>query len=186
MKPWRFGREYYYRWKEYFLNQPPVNLTTESTCAMCLIPMNPQEIMLRALISAEKAVPVKAGCLNTPDGTYIIYSYVCSRSVLTEDMIDDLILISSGLFDFGRWDWTDEAVRRAVLAVEGGEANDKLDWRAISAFQKVSAAYRQKRRFFFTVGSELIPKQYVAKTKAQKEKEDAKRKAKKTAPWLHD
>lgn len=186
MKSWRFGQKYYEVWKEIFLNQPSVNLTTEATCAACLVPMSPQEIMFRALLSAKKAVPAKKDHLNAPDGTYIIYSYVCSRSTLTEDMIDDLILISSGQFDFEHWDWTDKSREKAIHRVESGEANDKLDWRAISIFQIVSAAYRKKRRFFFVTGSELVPKPYAAKTKSQMEKEDAKRRAKKTAPWLHN
>ena len=186
MKSWRFGQKYYEVWKNIFLNQPPVNLTTEATCAAFLVPMSPQEIMFRALLSAEKAVPAKKDHLNAPDGTYIIYSYVCSRSVLTEDMIDDLILISSKQFNFEHWDWTDKAVEKAIHRVENGEANDKLDWWAISTFQKVSAAYRKKRRFFFAASSELVPKPYVTKTKSQMEKEDAKRRAKKTAPWLHN
>lgn len=183
MTAWRFDRLYYEEWKSRFLNQSIKKLKTNAICAACLKPLTPREIMFRALLRTENVLPKNSTDL---DGVYIIYTYVCSHSVLTEGMIDDLILISSGRFDFDNWNWTDEAVQNAIQEIENGGESDKLDWKSINAYQRISDEYKEKRRYFFSGNLNMAWAPYVAKTMHKKEEEDEKRRAKKKAPWIHN
>lgn len=91
-------------------------------------------------------------------------SYICHYSTLPEDFIDDIIFITSGLFSFNKWD--DVHVHAIVKSIEdndfknenllklfsgynGHKLNDRLDWREISRYQKLSSEFIESHRNFF-------------------------------------
>ena len=91
-------------------------------------------------------------------------SYICHYSTLPEDFIDDIIFITSGLFSFNKWD--DTHVHAIVKSIEdndfknenllklfsgynGHKFNDRLDWREISRYQKLSSEFIESHRNYF-------------------------------------
>ena len=91
-------------------------------------------------------------------------SYICHYSTLPEDFIDDIIFITSGLFSFNKWD--DTHVHAIVKSIEdndfknenllklfsgynGHKLNDRLDWREISRYQKLSSEFIESHRNYF-------------------------------------
>lgn len=197
---WRLTKEEYEARRERFLSLPGRLLNTEATFTRCLKPLPPDEVIFRALLTAEGAKPKSLGGWgHSPDGHYIVYAYVCEHSRLDENVLDALIMISSEQFDFGAFDWSREAVERAVRNIEGGAAwdapgkqrpqavRDRLDWAAVRRSQNVSREYIKKRRFFFagTDGARQPFKEpYRAKTPKEKEERDERRRKRKYAPWL--
>ena len=114
------------------------------------------------MLTAEGAIPTAAAGQKGPpsrqtkhDGTYIIYTYVCENTQMPAPLIDDLVRISSGRFDFEAWDWTDEASLRAVreegrTILKGGRGDDRLDWAAIRDYQDhLSEKWKKQRYPFF-------------------------------------
>ena len=91
-------------------------------------------------------------------------NYICQYSHLPEDFIDDIIFITSGQFSFNKWD--DVHVHAIVKSIEdndfknenllklfsgynGHKLNDRLDWREISIYQKLSSEFIESHRNFF-------------------------------------
>lgn len=197
---WRLTKDEYEAWKKSFLSFPANVLNTEGTCAACLTPMPPDEVIFRALLTAEGAEPEnKEGWRHSPDGHYIVYAYVCEHSRLDEDVLDALIMISSGQFDFDAFDWSREAIEKAIQNITGGavwetpgeqkpqHVLDRLDWAAVRKNQRVSIEYVRRRRFFFAGTDEArqpFKEPYRAKTPKEKEERDERRRKRKYAPWL--
>ena len=91
-------------------------------------------------------------------------NYICQYSHLPEDFIDDIIFITSGQFSFNKWD--DVHVHAIVKSIEdndfknenllklfsgynGHKLNDRLDWREISRYQKLSSEFIESHRNYF-------------------------------------
>ena len=159
---WRFSKSTYGEWKGRFLSAGPSITDTEAVCRDCTRSMPLAELAFRALLTAEGAMPTAPDGRKGPpsrqarhDGTYIIYTYVCEHTQMPAPLIDDLIRISSGRFDFEAWDWTDEASLRAVREVgreilKGGHGDDRLDWAAIRDCQKnLPEKWKRQRYPFF-------------------------------------
>ena len=165
-RPWRFSKAAYGEWKGRFLAGGPAVTSTEAVCRDCLAPMPLAQVAFRALLTAEGATPMVASGGKGPpsrqarhDGTYIIYTYVCENTRMPAPLIDDLVRISSGRFDFEAWDWTDGATLRAVREegreiLKGGRSADRLDWAAIRDHQKHLPEKWKKQRYPFFESAE--------------------------------
>lgn len=151
-------REEYEAWLQ---AKPKEFFKTNTICADCLRPMDEREIILRAIATVPFQTEV------------IIFAYVCETSRMSEECIDALIYISAGFFDPDKWDFSPETIEAAIKRIMDGDPGrrrqrgpaqcDRLDWRAISSFQHVSADYRRRRAYFFRGNEKIIdfiPYQY--------------------------
>ena len=115
-------------------------------------PESPEDIAFRVIVFEKFGISLC--CL----------SYICHYSTLPEDFIDDIIFITSGLFSFNKWD--DTHVHAIVKSIEdndfknenllklfsgynGHKLNDRLDWREISRYQKLSSEFIESHRNYF-------------------------------------
>lgn len=148
--------------------------TTNKVCSDCLLPMDEQEILLRAI-----ATMTGRECA--------IFTYICASSRMSGQLIDALIYITSGQFDIDRWDFSPDVIESAIRNVVDEvpligckvgtrkPAADRLDWRAISTHQHLPKEYKRKRAPLFR-GNEIIVDHvpYQHATKPEKKVREAK------------
>lgn len=90
--------------------------------------------------------------------------YICKYSVLSEDLIDDIIFITSGLFSFSKWDDThvhsvvkclekdnfeDEEFKALYPFVKTNKLSERIDWYEIYMNQKISDEFKKSHSQFF-------------------------------------
>lgn len=74
----------------------------------------PGDIVLRTLMTFDP----RAG-----DKSYMCFAYSCVHHRLTPELVDDLIYIHSGLFDFEKWHWDDEVVELVIGIMNAPDQN---------------------------------------------------------------
>lgn len=98
------SRKAYYMWRKKFMENLP---SVQEIMDFSLKPQSERDIICRAIYTNyEKAT-------KENDTHVMMFAYVCANSELSEDMIDDLLYINSGLFDF---EWNEE-VREFVISI---------------------------------------------------------------------
>lgn len=97
------------------------------------------------------AVEIMARTLMTLDpnleGDYITFAYVSRDSNLTPVLIDDMLYVMSGAFDYDTFEWNDEAIAETVHRMCQRKENYILDWLRIADGEEEShlKSYAEKK-----------------------------------------
>lgn len=120
-KSWRLTKEQYTeRRKEELEKIKATGNPVQEWADWSLEPQSPEDIILRALMTSDPQ--------NTQGHTYLCNAYVCEKSRLSPDIVDDLLFIQSGFFDYKTFNWTDDMVKDVIkLMCSDNQIADIMD-----------------------------------------------------------
>lgn len=116
-KPWRITKEEYEKRRLALLAELRGRDKVADWASFSTQDAEPGDIVLRTLMTFDPREEGKS---------YMCFAYSCVHHKLTPDLVDDLIYIHSGLFDYEAWRWDDEVVKMVIAIMNAPSQNEVI------------------------------------------------------------